>query len=204
MQSSKDVPAGQWLFREGDRSTEFYLLLSGAVEVLKGEEVVAQINKPMSYFGEMAALLNEPRSASIRTAVDSKFLVIPGGKFDSVIDVSPAVGKRIMRTLSERLLETNRAWSEANTGFKDVSSKKKDEMLAAIQEYKRLLYVIGLVFKETRLPIIKELFEFAKGNSKMSAFAARLDLDPTHFERYPEIGKMVAAANPPKPAPPAS
>ena len=202
MQSSRDVPAGQWLFREGDRSTEFYLLLSGAVEVVKGEEVIAQINKPMSYFGEMAALLNEPRSASIRTATDSKFLVIPGAKMDSIIDVSPAVGKRIMRTLCERLLETNRAWQEADAGFKDISSKKKDEMLTAIQEYKRLLYVIGLLFKETRLPLVKELFEFAKGNSKMSAFAARLDLDPTHFERYPEVARLVTAANP-KPAPPA-
>ncbi|MCA8938883.1 MAG: cyclic nucleotide-binding domain-containing protein, partial [Planctomycetes bacterium] len=65
--------AGQVVFKEGDTSTELYLMLTGKVAVVKGDQVNAEIDQPMTYFGEMGAILNEPRTATIQTIDKSEF-----------------------------------------------------------------------------------------------------------------------------------
>ncbi len=183
--------AGEFVFKEGERSSELYLLLKGAVEVIKNGESIARIAEPYSYFGEMAALLNEPRTASVRVVEDAEFVKVPGDKIESIIDVSPVIGKKIMTALSRRLLDTNKQWTAMDLELKKTKDKLLKEQIQAAQDYKRLLFVIALVFKELRLPQIKQLFDFAKDSSPLSNFATKLDLDLRHFDRYDFIRKLV-------------
>jgi CRP-like cAMP-binding protein len=63
------MPAGRYVFRQGDASTELYLLARGAAYVLEGgeEQVVNELGSGRG-FGEIAMLAGERRSAAIRIA----------------------------------------------------------------------------------------------------------------------------------------
>ena len=65
---------GAEVFRAGDNSDEFFVLASGKLEVSvnrSGRKVVLATLEPCSYFGEMAMLAAEPRSATVTATEDS-------------------------------------------------------------------------------------------------------------------------------------
>lgn len=66
-------------------------------EVLPGELV-----------GEMSFLDALPRSASVKVKEDSEVLVIPHKKFINVLDGQPRWFRSLMKTLSQRLRDSNK------------------------------------------------------------------------------------------------
>lgn len=60
----------EFVFREGDQGSEFYVIEKGSVQCLKdtgnGEFKLIRTLIPGEYFGELALLNNEPRSLSIQ------------------------------------------------------------------------------------------------------------------------------------------
>jgi len=64
-------PKHAFIVSEGDESNSLYILLSGKVRVFssdeQGKEVTLLTQTSISYFGELALLSDEPRSASIIT-----------------------------------------------------------------------------------------------------------------------------------------
>lgn len=63
-------PPGAVIFRQGDPSDKFYIIINGEVEVVLehsgGQEIVSATMAPGQYFGELGLLNNQPRSATIR------------------------------------------------------------------------------------------------------------------------------------------
>jgi NADH:ubiquinone reductase (H+-translocating) len=80
---------GETVFAEGDRGEALYMILAGQVEVEKrvGDEV-QQIGTlgPGEYFGEMALLGSQSRSATTRAATALDLLVLPGSDFAALAD----------------------------------------------------------------------------------------------------------------------
>ena len=69
------------IIKEGDAATRIYILISGEVAVVKGGDEIAVMSSIGDIFGELAALEDEVRSASVVSktesyclAVDQKFL----------------------------------------------------------------------------------------------------------------------------------
>ena len=58
--------AGQIIFTEGDESQDLFILVSGEVELLKGNKMISEAKKPGDLFGEMAVLLGGKRNATAR------------------------------------------------------------------------------------------------------------------------------------------
>ena len=56
--------SGQVVIREGEYSTDAYLIESGEVSILKGEKEVAVLKKDES-FGEIGCLEHRPRTATV-------------------------------------------------------------------------------------------------------------------------------------------
>jgi len=56
--------SGQVIIREGEYSTDAYLIESGEVSILKGEKKVA-ILKENESFGEIGCLEHKPRTATV-------------------------------------------------------------------------------------------------------------------------------------------
>ncbi|HEU5161618.1 MAG TPA: cyclic nucleotide-binding domain-containing protein [Thermoanaerobaculia bacterium] len=104
------IPAGEYIFREGDLGTEMFIIQEGEVHILKklGAEtrVLTRLEKG-DFFGEMAVLENVPRTADAYAVRDAKLIAINGSRFDEMIRRNPEISVRIMRKYSRRLREAN-------------------------------------------------------------------------------------------------
>lgn len=97
-----DVPAGKTLTREGDRGREFFVLVSGAAEVSRGDRHTATL-EPGDYFGEISLLTKLPRTATITAATDSRVLVMTDAAFRRLVEIDPDIRLRVLGTLVRRL-----------------------------------------------------------------------------------------------------
>ncbi|MBM9537966.1 type IV-A pilus assembly ATPase PilB [Desulfobulbus alkaliphilus] len=99
---------GDIIIQEGNKDKDFFKLVRGKVAVLRSGKKIAEITEPGEYFGEMAAILDEPRSASIISAGRCTIKRYPGDKLAELIEKYPDVSKYLFRTLVERLQKTDR------------------------------------------------------------------------------------------------
>jgi len=65
----RDYRAGERIIATGDIGREVFIIVSGAVRVTRGDEVIAVLGS-QSVFGELAALDPQPRSATV-TALEA-------------------------------------------------------------------------------------------------------------------------------------
>ncbi|HDP24526.1 MAG TPA: cyclic nucleotide-binding domain-containing protein [Deltaproteobacteria bacterium] len=107
----REYTHGQVVIEEGTSGTEIYKLYQseGGLEVLKKGVQIGVITKPGEYFGEMSFILNEPRSATIRSIGKSIVEVIPvaEGELDKLILENPEVAHKIVSSLAQRLKQAN-------------------------------------------------------------------------------------------------
>ena len=68
-------PARQVVLAAGSKTGRLFFLRSGAVEVIKDGEKIANVSAPGSVFGEQAILLDQPHTADVRTVEQSEFYV---------------------------------------------------------------------------------------------------------------------------------
>jgi len=95
--------------REGDPGDAFFVLLRGTVEVVArgvgGQEThIANLNAP-SFFGEMALLTGEVRSATVRAKGDAELLVVERTGFEALFKTHPSVAAAVSRVLATRQSE---------------------------------------------------------------------------------------------------
>jgi CRP-like cAMP-binding protein len=93
---------GEWIIRQGDRQSDFYVIVDGEVAVVIDDEDRRVLSRG-SFFGEVSALLDEPASASIVTRTPLTCLVIPGSEVQGFLLAHPEVSYRILRAEARRL-----------------------------------------------------------------------------------------------------
>ena len=103
---------GQVIFSEGEEGDALYLIESGQVQVVTGssedERILAYLG-PGNFFGELALLLDEPRSATVRVGIDAEVWVLRKGDLESILEDHPVITLQISRELSRRLVQTSHA-----------------------------------------------------------------------------------------------
>ncbi len=115
--------AGAYIFREGDSGREMYYLLDGHVRVEKkaGEitKVLAEMG-PGEYFGEMAALIESPRTASALVTEDSQVAVIDAATLGNLLRESEEVSLFMLREFSYRIKHTSDALEKLGQVWLDL------------------------------------------------------------------------------------
>jgi len=99
---------GQIIFREGDVGDCAYFIQSGEVEVVRtlaGNEAVVAKLVAGQYFGEMALITNQPRSATIRTISLTKLALLGKRNFLTMLSAVPSARDDILRTFQERAMK---------------------------------------------------------------------------------------------------
>ncbi len=94
---------GDVIVREGNKDIDFFKLIQGALIVVKGGKKIAEIVQPGEYFGEMSAIIGEPRSASIISKGRSVIKRFPGNKIYEIIEKYPDVAKHLFAVIAARL-----------------------------------------------------------------------------------------------------
>ncbi|MBF0112200.1 MAG: type IV-A pilus assembly ATPase PilB [Desulfamplus sp.] len=96
------------IIREGNNDIDFFKLVRGSLYVVKAGKKIAEIHEPGEYFGEMAAITGEPRSASIMSKGRAEVKRFPGDKIFEVIEKYPEVARHLFGVLAGRLNQANK------------------------------------------------------------------------------------------------
>jgi len=106
----KNVSAGTVLFHDGDSGNNMYVIQSGKVKISKkiGEaEKTLAILPAGEFFGEMAILNNEPRTATAEVVEDSKLLLIDPQTFEAMLKGNSEIAIRMIKKLAQRLKQAD-------------------------------------------------------------------------------------------------
>jgi voltage-gated potassium channel len=97
-----DLPEGRVLAQQGARGQEFVVIVEGEAIVEKSGK---QINKlgDGDFFGEIALVTKQPRTATVKTTKPTRALVITERDFLALLKSSPEVSIGIVEALGERL-----------------------------------------------------------------------------------------------------
>jgi CRP-like cAMP-binding protein len=99
-----EIPAGQTLCKEGQVGREFFVIVDGEVEVTRrGRKVKPEGGA--EFFGEIALLEDVPRTATVKAKTPLRLFVLTSRDFRSLVDSSPSVERKVMKSLARRLLE---------------------------------------------------------------------------------------------------
>ena len=105
----------EYIFREGDIGQDIFYILSGSVRMEKSagqaKKVLAEMG-PGQYFGEMAALIHAPRTASARSMTESHIAVVTGETLQNLLRESDDVSLFMLKEFSNRIRHTNEAMEE--------------------------------------------------------------------------------------------
>ena len=97
-----DVRAGRTLASEGDFAHEFFVIESGEAVVTRGDDTLATLG-PGDFFGEIALVETERRTATVTAQTDMRLLVMHSRDFTSMVGQAPAVAERLRAAIAERV-----------------------------------------------------------------------------------------------------
>lgn len=123
----RSMPEGTVIFDEGEPGYEMFIIQEGKVKITKKvrvfETTLAELSRG-DFFGEMAILEREPRSARAVAMTDIKVLVLDVKTFETIIKSDPDVAIKMMREMAERI--RNADLRIETLLFKDSTSKVVD------------------------------------------------------------------------------
>lgn len=141
---TKTYKAGEFIFFQGEPANHIYILQKGIIHVLATEidppyddldkarqfvqqngKVIGQIRDKNTRFGEMAAILNGLRSASIKCASEVKVIEISTNEiaFKKTLLYNPKLGLSLATTLAQRLIKLRLSIKQVNAYY-DLLAKK--------------------------------------------------------------------------------
>jgi anion transporter len=119
--------AGATIFSQGDQGDAFYLIQSGTVQVVvesrAGNSEIVAILGPQDWFGEMALLSGEPRSATIHTVKDTTLWRLRREDWDELIEKHSTWLLQFCATLSKRLSYVDRQYSTGREAFNSLAEE---------------------------------------------------------------------------------
>ncbi len=131
--------AGELIVKQGDRSTELYIIDRGevAVELVRsdGAKIVVARLGAGKFFGEMGLMTGEERKASVRAATECELIVIDHGAFQTTLAAVPGVVENMSDLLARRAAEL------------DAVASQRPESMAVQDQSKRLISQIKDFFK---------------------------------------------------------
>ena len=107
----KRYPKDTVVFFENEEGDFFFTILEGRIKVTilgdDGREVILSVLGPGDFFGEMALLDNEPRSATAIAVEESELLSLHRSDFQTVLNDNKSITSALIRVLSARLRRAN-------------------------------------------------------------------------------------------------
>lgn len=97
-----DVDAGKHLVSQGEFAYEFFVIEAGGAEVTRDGAHVADLG-PGDFFGEIALLETERRTASVTATSPMRLVVMHGRDFKAMARELPEVAGKVRAAMAERL-----------------------------------------------------------------------------------------------------
>lgn len=114
------VANGEVLAREGRIGREFFLILSGTVEVTQKGRRVNTLG-PGDFFGELAAMNPGPRNATVTAISDLDVLIIGPREFASMARI-PGFRDALLKSMAQRLRDVDAQLAEHDQRAEAIAS----------------------------------------------------------------------------------
>ncbi|MBK7859476.1 MAG: cyclic nucleotide-binding domain-containing protein [Archangiaceae bacterium] len=104
----EDVPAGEFLFLEGDAADSFFVVVDGTLEILRqrdGREVALRHIGRGEAIGLFGLFSGQVRAASARAIGDAVVLEVPCSELKELLDRDDELHNNLLRFYRERILE---------------------------------------------------------------------------------------------------
>jgi CRP-like cAMP-binding protein len=103
-----EFPADHVIARQGEIGTGFFVIVDGAVRVVRDGETIAELG-PGDFFGELSVLDGQPRIAQVVAQGPTTCLALATWDFEAVLLEEPRVTLAILRGLAMRLRDLTEA-----------------------------------------------------------------------------------------------
>src|SRR5438093_7866927 len=98
---------GSVIFEQGDEGDALYIVESGVAKVSirdeEGREKILSVFGEGDYFGEMALLSDQPRTATVTVVGDAELLMLPKDVFERFLASNLNVMRQFVNLMSRRL-----------------------------------------------------------------------------------------------------
>src|SRR2546421_5781023 len=103
--SRRSVAVGEYLYREGDTTYDFYVILSGAAEIVvrsESEERIVTRHGPGQFLGELNLLTGQRVYLSARAVEPGEVIVVPRAALHHLIATAPSLSDTILAAFLAR------------------------------------------------------------------------------------------------------
>lgn len=129
---------GETVIRQGTAGDSLYIIDNGLVEVIVSQngrsESLAQLG-PRSFFGEMALLTGEERTATVVTLSPTDFFVVDREAFRETLEKNPVIAERISEILADRRRELEETQAALHEAHGDAMEDEKTRILTRIRDF---------------------------------------------------------------------
>ncbi|MES2948457.1 MAG: cyclic nucleotide-binding domain-containing protein [Pseudomonadota bacterium] len=115
----KHYKTGEALFNEGDKADALYLIRRGSVMVshmLGGREVVMSYVSAGNYVGEMALMMNAPRSATVRAAVPTEAILLDAEQVLDILARNTGMRQQLNQQYNQRVQANQAVADDSQSG----------------------------------------------------------------------------------------
>lgn len=184
---------GQVIFREGDPGNALYLVGEGSVRISKsgrgGQQETLGFIEQGNFFGEMALLDGQPRSAMATANEPTLLGAVDDATFQQIIELAPSrLHMNFLRSVSERLRQVNSHFisevmrserlslvgAMANSIIHDLKNpmcivRSCSDMIATESNDPRVRELTAMTDKavEGMLAMSQELLDYARGSTSL-------------------------------------
>ena len=176
------------IIKEGDAGTCLYLIKNGRVRVVTtiepdDEEIVLSYLENGDYFGEMALITGEPRSATVIAESDIELYQLNKTDFDSLILKNPSISLSLTHVLTQRLQMANKSRENSERYYKSRISPHgyiKDTDLVKLLKFAEENSLTGriLIKRKDR----EAIFNYRKGHLEKLDFENKTEIEPSIFK----------------------
>ncbi len=164
-----EVKAGEYIFHEGDKSTDLYIIGLGAVEILKKlddeKEKVLDTLGSGDFFGEGAIFTDTPRSASVRALSPCRLFRIDKRQFFELLknnnEIAVTFLSNMLSVVNQRLhhanrelvvlYEVSRIIAEEGKDFSRLARKVLEQLTEITDDEKAAFVIVDSVSKQDRV-----------------------------------------------------
>jgi CRP-like cAMP-binding protein len=101
-----ELEDGEVVFRRGDRGEDLFVVVLGTVEIGDAEHVLARLGET-EFFGDLAVLDHEGRSADATARGATKLLRLRGADLRELMATRPEITQGVVRVLVARLRDAS-------------------------------------------------------------------------------------------------
>lgn len=107
----KKYDKNEFIIHKHDKGDTFFALVAGRVKVVltddEGKEFIVDVLRPQEFFGELALLDGEPRSADVVAIEPTEVVVLRREDFIRQFTTNPEIAKKVINVLGKRLRSAN-------------------------------------------------------------------------------------------------